>query len=435
MTDIAILGAGMAGFGAAYRFSSAGVETTLYEMQSFHGGHAASFSFSGFTFDDGPHISFTKNDRIKKLFAKSVDYKFANLKAYVNNYWKGHWIKHPAVCNLNGLPVDLVIDILQDFVEADHSDDKEVKNYEDWLIAGYGRKFAETFPMQYGKKFHTTTADNMSTEWAGPRVYRPNLREILHGALLKNTTDVHYVSGFRYPLIGGFVSYLNFFLKCADLRLNHKLIRLEPKKRLLHFENGKVVSYKHIVSSLPLPELVRMIHSTPHDVLEASEKLACTSCVIVTIGVDREDISEANWSYFYDDDFIFARVSFPHMQSPHNVPKGCGSIQTEVYYSKKYKPLDREPEECIESVIDDLKRCNLILDSDTILFRHAKIIPYANVIFDLDRSKALSIVQGYLADLDIHCCGRYGEWGYHWTDQSFVSGEKAAQKVLDFMQT
>jgi hypothetical protein len=28
-------------------------------------------------------------------------------------------------------------------------------------------------------------------------------------------------------------------------------------------------------------------------------------------------------------------------------------------------------------------------------------------------------------------CGRYGEWGYQWTDESFVSGEKAAQKVLD----
>ena len=27
-------------------------------------------------------------------------------------------------------------------------------------------------------------------------------------------------------------------------------------------------------------------------------------------------------------------------------------------------------------------------------------------------------------------CGRYGDWAYIWTDQSFVSGENALNKVL-----
>ena len=58
------------------------------------------------------------------------------------------------------------------------------------------------------------------------------------------------------------------------------------------------------------------------------------------------------------------------------------------------------------------------------------LVPYANIIFDLDRSAALEIVHGYLGDIGVHYCGRYGDWGYLWTDEAFVSGENAAQKAL-----
>ena len=112
-------------------------------------------------------------------------------------------------------------------------------------------------------------------------------------------------------------------------------------------------------------------------------------------------------------------------------PPGCGSIQAEVYYSNKYRPLDRSPEECVTPVIEDLKKCGILNSDDKIVFKEAKLIRYANVIFDLDRQDALSIIHGYLDEIGIHYCGRYGHWGYHWTDESFISGEEAAKKVLD----
>ena len=58
------------------------------------------------------------------------------------------------------------------------------------------------------------------------------------------------------------------------------------------------------------------------------------------------------------------------------------------------------------------------------------LLPYANIIFDLDRAAALETVHGYLDDLGIAYCGRYGDWGYMWTDESFKSGELAAEKAL-----
>lgn len=432
MNSIAILGSGMAGFGAAYQFQEAGVRPVMYEKRSYYGGHTASYTYpEGFTFDEGPHVSFTKDERIQNLFAQSVQSDYQVLKTGVNNYWQGHWIKHPAQRNLYGLPTDLVVKILVDFVKAANESSEEVETYEDWLISAFGETFARTFPMEYGLKYHTTEAGNMSIDWLGERLYRPSLEEVFHGALSEKTPDVHYIDRFRYPTHGGFASYLSSFLACADLQVDHELIKLDPSRKLMHFANGNVQDYDKVVSSIALPDLIPMIVGAPQDVIEAAHKLACSQCVLVNVGLDRDDISEAHWSYFYDRDIFFTRLSFPHILSPNTVPPGAGSIQAEVYYSEKYKPIDRQPNDCIEPVIRDLRRCGLIKEEDEILFKNAMFIPHANIIFDLDRADALTLVHGFLDDVGVAYCGRYGDWGYMWTDESFKSGERAARSVLD----
>lgn len=431
MKNIAILGSGMAGFGAAYQLSQMGLRGTIYDKNSHIGGHTASYEFpGGWVFDEGPHVSFTQNARIQNLLAENIGGKFETLDTRVNNYWRGHWIKHPAQCNLYGLPADLVTKIITDFVDAQNAPAGQIANYEDWLRASFGNTFAETFPMQYTIKYHTTEAKNLNTDWIGPRLYRAKLEEVIRGAIEASTPDVHYISHFRYPSNGGFQAYLEPFLKLVDVQLNHKATGIDPRARTLTFANGRVVPYDELLSSVALPDLIPMIAGTPRDVLEAADRLSCSEVVIVSLGIDRPDLVDAHWSYFYDQDICFARLSTPHLQSPHNVPPGCGSLQAECYFSKKYRPRNVQPEDCIEPVIADLKRAGVLRETDKILFKHAMHIPYANVIFDLECSAALKTVHGYLDDIGIGYCGRYGDWAYIWTDESFVSGEKAVEKRL-----
>jgi len=170
-------------------------------------------------------------------------------------------------------------------------------------------------------------------------------------------------------------------------------------------------------------------------VIDASHRLACSTCVVVNVGVDREDLSGAHMTYFYDEDICFTRLSFPHMLSANNVPLGGGSIQAEVYFSNKYRPFTGSPEDWIQPVINDLRRCGILRENDRILCRKAMLLRYANIIFDLDRAAALKTVHGYLDDLGIYYCGRYGDWGYLWTDESFKSGERAAEAALSRADT
>jgi protoporphyrinogen oxidase len=422
----------MAGCGAAYRLSAEGIKPVMYDQNSYHGGHTASHKHAGgWTFDEGPHVSFTTDKRIQELFAGNVEGRFETLNTYVDNYWRGHWLKHPAPCNLYGLPAEVLIPLLKDFIEAQHKEHGTIENYEQWLRASYGNTFAELFPMQYTRKYHTTDASNMSLEWIGPRLYKANIEEVLRGVLQPSTPNVHYVTHFRYPSHGGFQSYLNAFMKLADLRLNRRITRIDPRARQLHFSDGVVAGYGKLISSMALPDLIPMIDGVPADVRAAAARLACTQVVLVNLGINRPDLHKAFWTYFYDQDIFFTRLSTPHLQSPNNVPEGCGSLQVECYYSKKYRPLDRKPEECIEPVIADLRKVGILKDSDKILFRNAVLIPYANVIFDLELSAARATVHGYLDDIGIGYCGRYGDWAYTWTDEAFKSGENAATKILE----
>ena len=77
------------------------------------------------------HISFSKDETIKALLADGVDGKFLEIKAGVNNYWQGHWIKHPAQVNLHGLPSDLVTTIIIEFMEASktETDKSKIKTF------------------------------------------------------------------------------------------------------------------------------------------------------------------------------------------------------------------------------------------------------------------------------------------------------------------
>ena len=427
-----MLGSGMAALGAAYRLREAGAPYVLFDKGSHPGGHTKTYVYpGGWTFDDGPHVSFTSDERIQEILAAQIDGDYNVVPTDVNNYWQGYWIKHPAQCNLHGLPVDLVVGCIEDFIEASSDAEPAIANYEDWLYAAYGRTFADTFPMRYTRKVHTTEAKNLTADWMGPRMYRPSLGEVLRGALTPQTPEVHYIDRFRYPMTGGFYSYLRPLHESSDLRMEHELTRVSPAERILHFANGVQEPYSRLVSSIPLPVLVPLIDGTPSEVLKAARALAVTSCVIVNIGIGREDDSSYSWTYFYDEDFVVTRLSYPHRYAPGNVPDGCAGFQCEIYFSEKYRPMTEPPATYADLAIDDLRRCGLIRSGDEILVKDAKLSPHAGIIFDHDRPSALRTVHEYLDELGIRYCGRFGDWDYLWTDDSFISGERAAQQALD----
>jgi protoporphyrinogen oxidase len=88
------------------------------------------------------------------------------------------------------------------------------------------------------------------------------------------------------------------------------------------------------------------------------------------------------------------------------------------------------PNELKENCIYALDKMHLASRSE-IAFMHHKILPYANVVFDLGMEQRRGIVRNFVRICGIELAGRYGEWEYLWSNQSFMSGIRAAAAVMD----
>jgi len=430
MKKVIIIGAGLSGIGAAYRFYNNKIQATIYEKNSYPGGNAASSTKNGFTFDYVPQVSFTQSERILNIFRTSTENKISPIKFRINHYWKGFWIKHPVIANLCGLPKGLISNIIREFFEVNKETEIPATNYKERLYTMFGKTFTDTFPEKFAEKYHTTSLANINFYTLKHPYYKPSLNEVIIGAISNETKNaIHAIDGY-YPSNGGFINMLNKIISNVSIKFDHRVKLIDTKKKFIVFKNGKIEKYDYLISSMPLPELIKCIFDVPYEIQLAAEKLAFTSCVVVNIAVNRKNLSQAHQTYFYDHNIIFSKVTFPGMFSK-NCPGECGTIQAEIYFSKKYKPLYLSADSFIEPTIFSLLKTGIMRKEDKILFREARLVPYANIIFDFERRTNLSVIQSFLKEKGISYCGQYGEWENKMTDEAFKSGEDAAQRVIN----
>ena len=110
------------------------------------------------------------------------------------------------------------------------------------------------------------------------------------------------------------------------------------------------------------------------------------------------------------------------MHSSHNTPPGKSSFQFEIYRQGKEKANATED---VDSVICAAERLG-IAEKEEILFTDHHQIPYANIIYYNGMEEDRDIVRRYLESRGIKLIGRFGRWEYLWSDQSYMSGVRAA---------
>jgi protoporphyrinogen oxidase len=412
-----ILGAGIAGIGSGYALKN---DYCIFEMGSSYGGLLDNFTVSGFLFDKAVHLSFAKEELVRNVFDK-VDY-FNHLPISFN-FTKGLWVKHPIQTNLYNLPIEEKIQIIKSFFEKPSL---VIRNYKDWLINQYGYYFSEHYPEKYTIKYWCEPAENLSTEWIGKRMYQPNYEEIIKSAIYPNNENNYYIEEMRYPKSGGYKTFFSHIADNLNIKLNHKVINIDIKEKKVSFENGTTVSYTNLISSLPLPEIIKLIDQVPEDVKLASTNLYATSIILISIGFKKLIKLPSLWFYIYDLDIPFARAHSPSMKSHNNAPHGKSSIQCEVYFSKN---LDKESFNTITSrVLNSLYKMGICIDDD-IEIVDKRIIKYANVVFFTGMQTYRKKVLDFLNINNISSIGRFGEWDYLWSNQSFISGYNAGLNI------
>jgi protoporphyrinogen oxidase len=222
----------------------------------------------------------------------------------------------------------------------------------------------------------------------------------------------------RYPIDGGFKAFLRPLLETADVRLRERCVEIDARKRQVRFDTGRTIAYQTLVSTVPLPDLVKLIKGVPESVRQMGESLKATSIDLISVGFRRK-ISSALWFYIYDEDIIASRAHSPSLKAESNAPPGCSSLQFECYSRGPVSQFNSE--RLKENVLYALAKMKIAKPEDIEVLDH-RFLPYGNVIFDLGMEARREEIRGYLKSTGIETCGRFGAWDYLWSNQSLMSG-------------
>lgn len=421
---IVILGAGLAGLSAAYHLKD---NYEIYEKEAKIGGVASSEEINGFIFDYGTHVLHTKNQYVLNLLDSLLgrNLHIQNRTALI--YMFNTYIKYPFQANLYGLPASIVKECVLDFVKSKFERRiSRPKNYAEWLYATFGKSITNYFMIPYSKKMWIVDPKDLTLEWVDIRFPQPTLDEVLEGALNIQKKEFGPNAKFRYPLYNGIQAIANAFAsKVKNINLNYEASKIDLKRKKIYFKNGEEVCYDKLISTIPLPELVRIIKEAPTEIRNAAKRLKYTSDFIVNLGIDSSDLPEAHWIYFPEQNFPFLRVSLPHNLSPYTVPAGKKAIQTEIFYSKS-KRINKKA--IVQHVINSLIKLGFIRNSEDIVSVSTIDIKYAYVIYTHDRKKNVKIIHNFLKKNGVYPAGRFGEWEYLWMDQTILSGKNVTSE-------
>lgn len=412
-----ILGAGISGLGAAYSLRQKGETPLVLEKDETYGGLCGCFTIDGFTFDRFVHLSFAKDERVLNIFNTSAKRIITHIPNPYNIYNR-KWIKHPAQNNLYPLSAEEKSLIIKDFLSRPNNvETDKIDNYEQWLRIQFGNYFAEHFPMKYTKKYWMCEAKELETRWVGQRIYQPSIEEVIKGSQTADTPVTYYAKEMRYPASGGYRQFFSLLAEGTDIRYGKEVTNIDTTLKTVTTSDNTTYHFTRLISTLPLNLYPSLMPGMPEDIKTAARMLKATSGYHVSIALKTRDIPPYLWWYIYDEDILAARVYSPSLKSPNNAPEGCSSLQMEVYCAENAFTEQELKERTIGKLIE-----MGIIKKEDILFTHIGFEAYANVIFDKNIYVCREKVRKYLISQGIEPIGRFGEWGYLWSDQSLLSG-------------
>ena len=428
--DTIIIGAGLAGLSAAYHLKS---NYKLIEANKEAGGLCRSKFINGFLFDYTGHLLHIKSEYVEHLVKQLLG---DNLKKIERSSWiysSNSLTSYPFQSNLYGLPPEVIKECLIGFIKSKYElREMEVNNFEDWVIKHLGAGIANRFMIPYNKKLWTVHPRDLTTEWIGDYVPNPKIDEIIDGALRVPEKKWGYNSYFYYPEYGGIYSLVKEFLKNIDnncVYYNKKIAEINTLEKIITYSDETKDTYKNIISTIPLINLVNIIKPLPKEIQICAKGLRYNSVLNINIGVNNESFLDKHWIYFPEDQYIFYRIGFPASFSKSMAPSGCSSIYTEISYSDivplRYKSL----EEIKKRVCADLIKTKFLNKLEDIIFSYYIDIKPAYVIYDHNWFHARNSIINYLRGKNILPIGRYGSWEYSAMEDAILQGRDAAEFI------
>jgi len=455
---VIVIGSGLTGLSAAWKLSKAGCDTEVIEMASRVGGMAASFKRNGYIFDYGTHglhASMPANEEIVKEIKELLGDNLFPVQKKVGIWFLGKRFDYPLapkdmLFNLNPIMAGIaLLDFLQiSFKKALGLCGKE-DDYQHWVIHRFGKRLYQMYFGPYAEKLTGVHPSLLSASFAAQRISFTNLWEVLKRAFVKKLqrvrADEHPLSPYRnffyssHQGAGAISERLarHIIEQGGRITLNSRAVGVQivgKKVRSVIIEQAgtkRELKCDCVLSTIPIKTLIHILFpKPPAAVITAADSLRYRALVLLYLLLNKERVSEYQWVYFSDAEFVFNRFSEFKNLSEKVAPSGKTSLCVEITCFLGDRIWNAENSEIYERSISAMETAGIVKKEEVEDY-FVKRLPAAYPLWELGYEKHLSKVLDYLNGLEnLYTGGRQGGFQYFTMDQSIAEGEKIAQKIL-----
>ena len=259
---ITILGAGLAGLSAAYHLKGGHL---ILEKEGRVGGLCKSVDVGGYVFDYAPHILFTRDGYVRTLYEGLLE---GNLRRHLRRayiYLGGAYVKYPFEANLSALPEPVIRECIEGVVNRRVF---EPGNFEEWIHTTFGDGIARHYMVPYNRKIWKYDLSRMNIDWIRGRVPSPSVEEMKEGAAGTLRKDYGPNAEFMYPERGGIGALADRMSEGLNVSTGSEVVGIRPSGRgvrVRYRKGGRIreTASERVMSSIPLPDLVGMLHDPP----------------------------------------------------------------------------------------------------------------------------------------------------------------------------
>ncbi len=424
-----ILGAGLAGLSAGRALAEAGADYVILEGGSRPGGLCRTETAGGFTFDYTGHLLHLKEGRSRDLILGLVGKQLQEHTRRASIYVKNTFVPYPIQAHFGALPEALAQGCLEDLVNVAGGDPPSGTAFPAWARGQFGDTLARIFMIPYNRKLYVHPLEEMEPSWTSWSVPRPTVQEITAAAAGGKIPVYGYNATFLYPRRGG-IDILPAALAAGQegcLRTGSEVVDVDTSGRRVRMKNGEDISYHTLISTMPLPDFLRISGPLPDRAAGFADRLRHSSVLGVCIGLDGPVLRDDHWIYFPDGDVPFYRIGFPSNFSRGVAPPGCGSLYAEAAFGPGSPP---DPNAVAKAAMGSLRDLGIIDPSTGVRTRLNLTIPCAYVFHDRFRAQGLDPLLASLRETGIISVGRYGAWEYSGMQEAVDWGLNAARETL-----
>jgi len=445
--EVVVIGAGPAGLTAAYELARADVPTTVLEAGGVVGGISRTVERDGWRFDIGGHRFFTKVDRVEQMWREVLGPDELLLRPRRSRIlYRGMFFDYPlqpwnALRELGA--VEAVRCVLS-FLWARVRPPADQSHLAGWVTARFGPRLYRHFFRSYNEKVWGVPATEIQADWAAQRIKNLSLVSAVLSGLRGGSGEeiVSLIEQFHYPRLGPGMMWE----RCAELvEAAGCKVHLDQPVTRVRCAQGRAVAVETtaesavtthpctaVISSMPLPELVRAIDPpAPPAVLAAADALRFRDFLTVALVVPSEHAFPDNWIYVHSPEVRVGRIQNFGAWSPDMVKPGRTCLGMEYFVFAGDELWERADAELIELATAELAATGLA-PADAVQAGYVVRMPKAYPVYNEGFAQNVAVLREWLATAaaNVHPVGRNGMHRYNNQDHSMLTAMLAVENVL-----